>query len=138
MIGATITVSVSITQPSVGRFGPVQAPAVAAVGAAALVGSPPPPTWARFVTVPVAVALTVGVNVNMLLPPAAMTVPLVQVITCPAALHVQLAACAPPSVTDPAAMVMPVGNTSTTVTVPAVGPVPLLPTVMVYVVVAPA
>ena len=121
----------SIAQPSVGASVAVQAPAVAAVGAAGLVGSPPPPTWARLVSVPVVPAPMFGVKVNTELPAAAIAVALVQVIVWPAAVQLQSAACAPPRVTAPAAMVMPVGSTSTTAMIPLLATLPLLATVNV-------
>src|SRR5262245_57894658 len=120
-----------MAQPSVGASAPVQAPDVAAVGTDGLVGSPPPPTCARLVRGPLAPALMLGVNVKMLVPATAIAVLLVQVIFCPAAVQVQFAACAPPSVTLPAAIVMPAGSTSTTVMVPLLATLPLLVTVSV-------
>ncbi|MBL0125566.1 MAG: hypothetical protein IPP88_23870 [Betaproteobacteria bacterium] len=59
-------------------------------------GSPPPPTFAGLVSVPVVPALMPGVKLKMLLPAAAMAVALVQVMFCPAAIQLQLAAWAPP------------------------------------------
>src|SRR6185295_6172750 len=119
----------SIAQPSVGVSVAVQAPAVAAVGAVGFVGSPPPPTWARFVSVPVVPALMLGVKVNTLVPAAAIAVALVQVMFWPAALQVQFAACAPPNVTAPAVIVIPAGRTLTMVIVPALATLPVLLTV---------
>src|SRR5262245_17439715 len=127
-----------MAQPSVGASVAVQAPAVAAVGAPELVGSLPPPTCALLVSVPVVPALMLDINVKVLVPAAAIAVPLVQVIFCPAAVQLQFAACAPPSVTLPAAIVMPAGSTSTTVIVPLLEILPLLVTVRVYIVVPPA
>ena len=121
----------STAQPSVGVFEPVQAPAVAGVGALGLVGSPPPPTCAGLVRLPVVPAAIVGVKLNTLEPAAAIAVALVQVMFCAAAVQDQLAALAPPSVTAPALMVIPAGNTSTTVMVPVVAELPELATVSV-------
>src|SRR5882757_4261730 len=79
-----------------------------------------------------------GVKVKTDVPAAAIAVALVQLMFCPAAVQVQLAACAPPNVTAPAVIVMPAGRTSTTVIVPVLAALPLFPTVSVYVVVPPA
>src|SRR5947207_2383049 len=106
-----------MAQPSVGASVPVHAPAVAAVGAVGLVGSPPPPTCARFVSVPVVPALMLGVKLKTDVPAAAIAVLLVHVMFWPAALQVQFAACAPPNVTAPAVIVIPAGSTSTMVMV---------------------
>jgi hypothetical protein len=83
------------------------------------------------------VATVTAEKLKTLVPPAAIAVPLVQVITFAAAVQVQFAACAPPSVSAPSAILKPVGRTSTTVIVPAEAAFPVLDTVIVYVVVPP-
>ncbi len=86
------TVSLSTAQPSFGVFDAVHCPAVVLVGALELVGSPPPPTWAVFSSVPLALEATLTRKLNTLVPPlAAIAVLLVQVITLLAAEQVQFA-----------------------------------------------
>jgi len=94
-----------------------------------LVGSLPPPTCALFNMVPEVVASTLTGKLNTLVPAAAIAVELVQVITFDAALHVQFAPFAPPSVTAPLAIDNPVGRTSTIVIVPALAVFPVFETV---------
>jgi hypothetical protein len=92
--------------------------------------APPPLAVTELVTDPGApVALTVNV-MGLPAAPAAMEVVLVQVTVCPAELHVQPVPLA-------ALNVRPVGSVSVTVTVPVVGDVPVLLTVIVYAPVAP-
>jgi len=79
--------------------------------------------------VPLAVASTSTGKLNTLDPAAAIAVELVQVITFDAALHVQFAPFAPPSVTAPFAMLRPVGRTSTIVIVPELAVLPVFETV---------
>ena len=117
-----------MAQPS-GGVPPVQVLTVVLVGAFGLVGSLPPPTCALFTRVPLALEDTFTAKPNTLVPLAAIAVPLVQVTTLLAAVHVQFAAFVPVSVTAPSVMLMPLGNTSTTVIVPLEAVFPLLLTV---------
>jgi len=96
------------------------------------VASLPPETFAVFemLSVPTgALVPTLTLKVKTLEPLVAMAVELVQVITLLAALQLQFAEFAPPSVNAPLATVKPVGNVSVTVIVPDVAAVPLFPTV---------
>jgi hypothetical protein len=114
--------------------------AIASTGRTIVVGSvatgvlvaPPPEAFAPFVTVAGALASTLTVS-EIGLPAllAAMLVVLVHVTVAPASLQVQPVPLA-------ALYVSPVGSVSTTVTVPDVATLPLLPTAIVYVPVAPA
>ncbi len=84
------------------------------------------------VSVPLAFAATLTVKPNTLEPlVAAMAVELVQVMTLLDAEQLQSAEFVPLNVTVPLAMLMPVGNTSTTVIVPVVAAPPVLLTVKV-------
>ena len=123
------TVSLSTAHPGVGAAAPLHAPAVVEVGVLVR-GSPPPPASALLVRVPVALALIFTVKPKTLVPVvAAIAVVLVHVSTLLAAVQLQFAASVPLSVTAPLAMVIPLGNTSTTVIVPVVGTLPVLLTV---------
>jgi hypothetical protein len=82
-----------------------------------------------FTRVPLALEDTFTAKPNTLVPLAAIAVLLVQVTTLLAAVHVQFAAFVPVSVTAPSTMLMPLGNTSTTVIVPLEAVFPLLLTV---------
>jgi len=82
-----------------------------------------------FNKVPLAVASTSTGKLKTLVPLAAIAVTLVQVITFDAALQVQFAPFAPPSVTEPLAMLRPVGSTSTIVIVPELAVFPVFETV---------
>jgi hypothetical protein len=93
------------------------------------VASFPPETATLFVTLAAAFDATFTINPKVLEPLVAIAVVLEQVMTFEAALQLQLAAFAPLNVTAPLAMVKPAGRVSTTVTVPEVAAVPLLPTV---------
>ena len=77
-----LTVSLSIAQPLVGWSVAVQ-PATVSDGVADSCGSPPPPTCALLITVLPAVrpASTPTCTLKALLPPAAIAVELVQVIS---------------------------------------------------------
>ncbi len=119
---------------------PVWLLAMASFGKTTVVGSvavgvavsPPPLAVAELVTVAGAFAATFTVRViGEPAAPAAMSVVLVQVTVCPAALHVQPAPVA-------ALNVKPVGRVSVTVTVPEVATFPALVTAIVYVPVCPA
>ena len=133
------TVSAWIAQPLAGASAPVHEPAVPAVGAFGFPASPPPPTCARLVSVPAALAATATGKLNALLPETAITVELVQVTVCPDAAQLQFAPLAPPGVKGEAPVyVNPAGSTSTMVMVPDDAMLPVLVTVSVYVVVPPA
>jgi len=82
-----------------------------------------------FNKVPLAVASTSTGKLNTLVPLAAIAVTLVHVITFDAALHVQFAPFAPPSVRAPLAIVRPAGRTSTIVIVPELAVFPVFETV---------
>jgi hypothetical protein len=122
------TVSVSRAQPS-GVPSAVHADTLVLVGALELVGSLPPPTLALLIWLPLAVDDTSTVKPNTLVPLAAIAVLLVQVTTLLAAVQLQSAEFAPLNVTAPSTMLMPLGNTSTTVIVPLEAVFPLLLTV---------
>jgi hypothetical protein len=109
------------------------------VGVMTVVGSvavgefaaPPPLAVAEFVTVAGAFVATLAVSViGFPAAPAAMTVALVQVTVCPAALQVHPVPLA-------ALNVRPVGSVSVTVIVPEVATLPVLLTAIEYVPVAP-
>jgi hypothetical protein len=96
------TTSVSIAQP-IGVWLPVQAAALAALGAG-LSGSPPPPTRARLTIASPLAAVTFTVNAKLLVPEAEIDAALVHVTTLLAATQLQFAACAPVSATAPSGM----------------------------------
>jgi hypothetical protein len=93
--------------------------------------SPPPATVALLVTEPGELSATATAKPNVLKfePLFGIAVVLVQVIVCPEAVQLQLAAFAPFKVTAPAAIVKPTGRVSVTVIVPTVETVPELVTV---------
>ena len=123
------TISISIAQPGATWLS-THAPVLPGVGIG-LFGSPPPPTRPRLMIAVPEGASTIAVKLNTLLPPAGITVLLVQVSTSLAARQLQSPACGPASGTGPSATVSCGGSTSTTVIGPVVGTTEVLLTLRV-------
>lgn len=95
------------------------------------VASLPPVTKAVFVKLSGAVIETLTLKLKILVPEVAIAFELRQVMICPDALQVQLAALVPLKLTAPDGMLNPVGKVSVTVIIPEVEAVPPLETVKV-------